>query len=661
MAMAKAVSLEPGTPVSFVYDKGGVQDWDFVQAYIGAANDGMYENLYAEAQLNTKATTLGEIYVSKIVENASLLDNDDEFTFALYYAGASVITPELGDGDRVNLRSHPVYGASSVDYDENTFTLKNGGMAVIEGLPVGPSHSYQVEEVDMPTGYSVLSNTVYVDSADFPTTVTSDITDPFCLEDDDFSYALVEFVNINTVTASRLVDYAHLYIGKVAIELTADGEIDNHLAEKYNFIIEYLATEPNGWAPVDLTDIFFSDSGEVTDAEEGEFTLGSTDMALIELDPQHTYRVTEFAVDQGFTPAYSLVYMVDDGGIWKMGFISTNVTDPNWQTNSEDPHISDDFNLEAGGEYFLVFSNTKIDTVALTIDKTVAGNVSAGDKDRDYWFSVIYTDNVLGTTVPWPTPWPVPLSTDDKATDAMYISRIGEDQIDPDNPERFSLKDGQSATIHGLPAGKYIVREERVSGFNVRYSVDEGPSKSAQGGETDILNIRKDTIVSFTNTKPYPSTEDETETPKQTGETETKKESDDDDDDDDDDDSDTKGGRDEQPEESISRSLISGGEDGDNKPILTTPGHTLIANGPGSYIELDEEGTPLGEWHWDEDLELWVFDEYVPLGNLPGTGDYRAHNFWVYLIGFSCVAFMFLFGFGHYLERKSANKRSRDS
>jgi hypothetical protein len=52
------------------------------------------------------------------------------------------------------------------------------------------------------------------------------------------------------------------------------------------------------------------------------------------------------------------------------------------------------------------------------------------------------------------------------------------------------------------------------------------------------------------------------------------------------------------------------------------PGHTLRPGpAPGIYIELDENGVPLGEWHWDDDAQEWIFDEYPPpLANLPQTG-----------------------------------------
>jgi len=35
------------------------------------------------------------------------------------------------------------------------------------------------------------------------------------------------------------------------------------------------------------------------------------------------------------------------------------------------------------------------------------------------------------------------------------------------------------------------------------------------------------------------------------------------------------------------------------------------------WIELDEDGVPLGTWSWDDDQEMWIFDDgNVPLGAL---------------------------------------------
>ena len=49
-------------------------------------------------------------------------------------------------------------------------------------------------------------------------------------------------------------------------------------------------------------------------------------------------------------------------------------------------------------------------------------------------------------------------------------------------------------------------------------------------------------------------------------------------------------------------------------------GHHVEYLDEDHYIEFDEDGVPLGEWHWDEDMEEWIFDEYPPpLAGLPST------------------------------------------
>ncbi|MDR2296605.1 MAG: hypothetical protein LBD95_07390, partial [Clostridiales Family XIII bacterium] len=52
----------------------------------------------------------------------------------------------------------------------------------------------------------------------------------------------------------------------------------------------------------------------------------------------------------------------------------------------------------------------------------------------------------------------------------------------------------------------------------------------------------------------------------------------------------------------------------------TSPGNTIVPGPNGTFIEIGEDGVPLGEWHWDEPTEQWILDEYPPLANLPQTG-----------------------------------------
>ena len=63
-----------------------------------------------------------------------------------------------------------------------------------------------------------------------------------------------------------------------------------------------------------------------------------------------------------------------------------------------------------------------------------------------------------------------------------------------------------------------------------------------------------------------------------------------------------------------------GGRDRDVPPAPTSPGNTIQYIDEGHYLELNEDGVPLGEWHWDDEEEMWIFDEDIPLGALPRTG-----------------------------------------
>ncbi|MDL2273872.1 hypothetical protein LJC34_04960 [Oscillospiraceae bacterium OttesenSCG-928-G22] len=50
-----------------------------------------------------------------------------------------------------------------------------------------------------------------------------------------------------------------------------------------------------------------------------------------------------------------------------------------------------------------------------------------------------------------------------------------------------------------------------------------------------------------------------------------------------------------------------------------SPSGTLVPQDDGSYVVVDEDGTPLGTWTQDEDGE-WIYEELIPLGDLPQAG-----------------------------------------
>lgn len=68
------------------------------------------------------------------------------------------------------------------------------------------------------------------------------------------------------------------------------------------------------------------------------------------------------------------------------------------------------------------------------------------------------------------------------------------------------------------------------------------------------------------------------------------------------------------------QSLPPGGSNQGVAPNPSLSGHIIVPSNDGIYLELDENGVPLGEWRWDNDTETWIFDEYAPMGMLPQTG-----------------------------------------
>ena len=59
------------------------------------------------------------------------------------------------------------------------------------------------------------------------------------------------------------------------------------------------------------------------------------------------------------------------------------------------------------------------------------------------------------------------------------------------------------------------------------------------------------------------------------------------------------------------QSHVSGGTDPNTPPVPTTQGHELRPDGDG-WIELDDNGVPLGRWVWSDIEEKWVFERFPP-------------------------------------------------
>jgi hypothetical protein len=66
-------------------------------------------------------------------------------------------------------------------------------------------------------------------------------------------------------------------------------------------------------------------------------------------------------------------------------------------------------------------------------------------------------------------------------------------------------------------------------------------------------------------------------------------------------------------------------------PVPYYPGGSLIPLDDGGFLEIDENGVPLGIWEYDEDEGAWIFDEEVPLALLPQTGSVMPASGFAYL------------------------------
>ena len=76
-----------------------------------------------------------------------------------------------------------------------------------------------------------------------------------------------------------------------------------------------------------------------------------------------------------------------------------------------------------------------------------------------------------------------------------------------------------------------------------------------------------------------------------------------------------------------------GGNDPNVPPNPIVPGHVLVpGDEDGVYVELDDNGVPSGEWHWDDNDKIWIFEEYPPLSFLPRTGDGSAASAYLIII-----------------------------
>ncbi|MCL2664830.1 MAG: DUF5979 domain-containing protein [Defluviitaleaceae bacterium] len=206
-AMAPGVEVATGTPVVYSFAESGVQNWNAIQSFIGGAAAGSKVNLFAEASWSTGDTVLGGLYVSKEVINAASAVAGHEFTFAVYYGNSE----NFADANRLNLTDNPVNGAYGVNTSNNTFTIKNGGLAFIQGLPtvVGGGNTayeyfYWVEEMSLPSGDYETPHMDVTTGGSANYSVSGQMAGPFRLDGGDAAIAYVTVTNTYKPTMGEL-------------------------------------------------------------------------------------------------------------------------------------------------------------------------------------------------------------------------------------------------------------------------------------------------------------------------------------------------------------------------------------------------------------------------------------------------------------------------
>ena len=516
--VSRNVPVAEGTPAVIAYESGGVQDWEHIQAFVGASAKGMKLDLYAEDSIST-GLNLGEIYISKIVENASPSDENTEFTFKVFYSTSA----DFSDPKVLDLKEHPVHPASVVGSDGVSIILKNGGMVEIGNLPID-GYYYRVVETTA-SGFDTPKITIPyaklpVKNPQAATNASGGWSTPvFQIDDDeDMEFAFVTFTNV------KKTRMAHLQVGKVAVWVDGNGKImmDHVTDDIFDFKIEYRDNSRASWTPYPLinnvnfhvesrsprlnTGQTTSGSGWITNGLSGEFELHHYALAFIDVVPDRIYRVTE---DPGDDYASAYIILAHNGSQWVP--VTSNPSSSYWKSRGVNSTADmGGIPFQPDGDYMVLFTNTHADAPELIIKKTVE---SSGDRNKLFGFEVIY----VGDSLRVPTPWAVPLTTDPDVIGAMYVtytdgSPLPATRIGGADNTIVYLKHDESVTVHGLPSGQYKIRELSNSGYVTAYRINTSSYRTASSNVTREFDFASDTRVDFINTT-RPSTPGNPEEP----------------------------------------------------------------------------------------------------------------------------------------------------
>ena len=555
-AMSKApdITVTQGTPVFLVNEEDGIQDWNAVQAFAGAAEQDTTVDLYAEDSVRTNnEVNLGQLYIQKQVENDTPIASDENqaFTFKVYYQYHSANTQEdidFSHATELNLTDHPVNGAVSVDPDNNTFTLKNGGLALIDNLPMDDYYYWVVEVGPLTAGFTSRSYAIPLAAepkargADTHLSANSDgIAGPFQLDEDN-EIGMVTFYN--TKDANK----AYLQVAKYAMDIDGDGySPGGALGKEFNFKLECSKDGGATWAAYPLSDANFvskggssaDGGGSLVNGENGEFTLHTLEQAFIEVEPggnpSYLYRVLELDPDVGWWT--SLGITIQEVGKTVRTIPEAAKDAPLWVGPGN--RVSDAITAEEGGNYLFTYANYGGNSYDLNISKTVAGD-AATDADRNQLFPFTLSHKIpadpqteapemsepvmLSAKGGWVTlpglgeylSWKV----DIKGADGKMLSpeavaaRIKSQNLDMSwynedwgtvaMPVVLELKHGEVATINDLFAGQYEVREIRSEKDADRYITTYACAKDGAvikgAGDTVELPFDGAEQIDFTNT-----------------------------------------------------------------------------------------------------------------------------------------------------------------
>jgi hypothetical protein len=575
MAMATKVPVEGGTPAVLVYQypdghpNAGAQDWNAIQAYIGAAAQDAEIDLFAQTSLNTDAKSLGDIYIYKRIESGEALtqgDIEQEFTFQVYH---SAMKPDAGDN------TYPPSGAellmnyqiekvspdgvvSNSTISDGIIKLKTGGKVGLKYLPA--NGYYWVVETN-PEGtyrphYSIPSFSMLTTVPKIECAIEGNNywTTPFQINrDEKVHLAFVTYYNKVIDEEAELK--AHIQIGKVA-----PTPLEIPSLQEFTFRIQ---VNDSGWKAYPLNENNFSliggsnTGGYIGDGSTGEFKLRALQQATIDVEPNYSYRVIENNPGGNWQTSYAAYKLTPCNDEACDAFI--HYYNYNWhiesaidtvelltpQMREEDEKLGGGLiSVESNSTFLYIFNN--INNHDLTISKKVtgdAGDATKSDPDEMFAFKVTCIEPFTITGAPQIPQEPVafsagggyitvdgvrihtqPLEIWNAAGELLkpeeIADRIKTEQVMTQNagkkidcPCILRLKNGEKATIHGLSTWNYTVSEILEAGkYITTYSINGGTSQSSR--ETSKFPLTSDTTIIFENNKPTTKQSDDNDKPK---------------------------------------------------------------------------------------------------------------------------------------------------